>query len=66
MITRSLLVVVAILLFASPAFTQFGQSNNRLTDLAARLVTRGGRVCRPQLQQLRKLARAITATISKP
>ena len=36
MITRSLLVVVAILLFASPAFTQFGQSN-RLTDFASRL-----------------------------
>ena len=36
MITRSLLVVVVILLFASPAFTQFGQSN-RLTDLASRL-----------------------------
>jgi hypothetical protein len=36
MITRSLLVVVAILLFASPAFTQFGQAN-RLTDLASRL-----------------------------
>ena len=33
---RSVLVVVAILLFASPAFTQFGQSN-RLTDLASRL-----------------------------
>lgn len=38
MITRSVLVVVAILLFASPALPQFGQSNNnRLTDLAARL-----------------------------
>ena len=38
MVTRSLLVAVAILLFASPAFPQFGQSNNnRLTDLAARL-----------------------------
>ena len=36
MITRSLLVVVALLLFASPAFTQFGQSN-RLTDFASRL-----------------------------
>lgn len=36
MITRSLLTVVAILLFASPAFTQFGQSN-RLTDIASRL-----------------------------
>lgn len=36
MITRSLLVVVAVLLFASPAFTQFGQAN-RLTDLASRL-----------------------------
>jgi hypothetical protein len=38
MITRTTFVVVAILLFASPAFTQFGQSNNnRLTDLADRL-----------------------------
>src|SRR5688572_21600194 len=36
MITRSLLIVVAILLFATPAFTQFGQAN-RLTDLASRL-----------------------------
>ena len=38
MITKSALVVVAILLWASPAFTQFGQgNNNRLTDLASRL-----------------------------
>jgi hypothetical protein len=37
MINRTLLVVVAILLLASPAFAQFGQSNNRLTDLTARL-----------------------------
>lgn len=36
MITRNVLIVVAILLFATPAFTQFGQSN-RLTDLASRL-----------------------------
>ncbi len=36
MITRIPLIVVAILLFATPAFTQFGQSN-RLTDLASRL-----------------------------
>jgi len=36
MITKSLLVVVTVLLCASPAFTQFGQSN-RLTDLASRL-----------------------------
>jgi hypothetical protein len=36
MIQRSFLVVVAVLLFASPAFTQFGQSN-RLQDLASRL-----------------------------
>ncbi|HJS24452.1 MAG TPA: hypothetical protein VJ751_08860 [Pyrinomonadaceae bacterium] len=36
MITRSFLIVVAILVFAGPAFTQFGQSN-RLTDLASRL-----------------------------
>ena len=36
MFTRSLLVVFAIALFASPAFSQFGQQN-RLTDLAGRL-----------------------------
>ena len=36
MVTKSLLVVVAILLFANPAFPQFGQSD-RVTDLAARL-----------------------------
>jgi hypothetical protein len=36
MIIRSLLLVVVILLFANPAYTQFGQSN-RLTDLADRL-----------------------------
>ena len=36
MITRSFLIGVAILVFATPAFTQFGQSN-RLTDLASRL-----------------------------
>ena len=43
MITRSAFVVVAILLFASPAFTQFNQSNNnRLTDLAARLSRESG------------------------
>ena len=41
---RSTFVVVAILLFASPAFTQFGQSNNnnRLSDLAARLSRESG------------------------
>ncbi|HKG97905.1 MAG TPA: hypothetical protein VKA97_08835, partial [Pyrinomonadaceae bacterium] len=43
MFTRSLLVGVAILLFASPAFSQFGQSNNnRLTDLAGRLSREAG------------------------
>jgi hypothetical protein len=36
MINRSLLAVAAVLLLASPAFSQFGQSN-RLSDLAARL-----------------------------
>ena len=36
MFTRSLLVVFAIGLFASPTFSQFNQAN-RLTDLAARL-----------------------------
>jgi len=43
MITRSLLVVVATLVFASPALSQFGQSNNnRLTDLADRLSRESG------------------------
>ena len=43
MLTRSLLVVVAILVFASPAFSQFGQSNNnRLTELADRLSRESG------------------------
>jgi hypothetical protein len=37
MVIRSFLVVVAILLFTTPAFSQFGQSNNRLVDLADRL-----------------------------
>lgn len=36
MIYKSLLAVAAVLLLASPAFTQFGQSN-RLSDLASRL-----------------------------
>src|ERR1041385_5335881 len=36
MITKNLLVVVAVLLFASPAFSQFAPQN-RLTDLAGRL-----------------------------
>src|SRR5678816_3826610 len=36
MITKSLLVVVAVLLLASPAFSQFAPQN-RLTDLAGRL-----------------------------
>lgn len=36
MISRSLLVVAAVLLFATPAFTQFGRSN-RVSDLAAQL-----------------------------
>src|ERR1051325_5357216 len=37
MIIRSLVVTVAILLCTSPAFSQFGQSNNRLVDLSDRL-----------------------------
>jgi hypothetical protein len=37
MFTRSLLVVVAVLLLASPAFSQFAAQQNRLTDLAGRL-----------------------------
>jgi hypothetical protein len=42
MITKGVFVVVAILLFASPALTQFGQSSNRLSDLAARLSRESG------------------------
>jgi len=41
MFTRSFLVVIAIGLFAAPAFSQFGQSN-RLTDLAERLSREAG------------------------
>ena len=41
MFTRSLLVVIAVVLFAGPAFSQFNQSN-RLTDLAARLSREAG------------------------
>jgi hypothetical protein len=41
MITKHFLVVVAILLFASPAFSQFGQ-NNRLTELAGQLSREAG------------------------
>ena len=36
MLTRSLLMVFAVLLFANPAFSQFG-NQNRLTDLAGQL-----------------------------
>ncbi|HEU4510115.1 MAG TPA: hypothetical protein VFR78_17915 [Pyrinomonadaceae bacterium] len=37
MITKNLVAAIAILLFATPAFSQFGQANNRLSDLASRL-----------------------------
>ena len=37
MFTKSLLVGVAVLLLASPAFSQFAPQQNRLTDLAGRL-----------------------------
>ena len=38
MVIKSLLVVFALLIFASPAVCQFGQgNNNRLTDMASRL-----------------------------
>jgi hypothetical protein len=37
MITRSLLIVVAVLLLASPAFSQFPQGQGRLTEMADRL-----------------------------
>jgi hypothetical protein len=44
MVNKSLLIVVAVLLFACPAFGQFGQGqlNNRLTDFAGRLSREAG------------------------
>jgi hypothetical protein len=42
MLTRTVLIVTAVLLLASPAFSQFNQSNDRLTDLAARLSREAG------------------------
>jgi hypothetical protein len=42
MLTRTLLIVSAVLLVASPAFGQFNQSNDRLTDLAGRLSREAG------------------------
>jgi hypothetical protein len=43
MVIKSLLVVVAMLVFASPAMCQFGQSNNnRLSDMASRLARDAG------------------------
>ncbi len=42
MINRSLLAVAAVLLLASPAVSQFGQSSNRLSDLTARLSREAG------------------------
>lgn len=42
MLTRTLLIVSAVLLVASPAFSQFNQSNDRLTDLAGRLSREAG------------------------
>jgi hypothetical protein len=42
MLTRTVLIVTALLLLASPAFSQFNQSNDRLTDLAARLSREAG------------------------
>jgi hypothetical protein len=41
MVNKSLLVVAAVLLLASPAFSQFG-AQNRLTDLAGRLSREAG------------------------
>jgi hypothetical protein len=42
MLTRTLLIVSAVLLVASPAFSQFNQSNDRLADLAGRLSREAG------------------------
>ena len=44
MVKKSLLIVAAVLLFACPAFGQFGegQFNNRLTDFAGRLSREAG------------------------
>jgi hypothetical protein len=68
MIIRSLLVVVAILVCTSPAFTQFGQSNNRLTDLAEQLSREAGQFAnenyRSYVNGTRNLRRDIEAAMS--
>ena len=69
MIIRSLLVVVAILVCTSPAFTQFGQNNNnRLTDLAERLSNEAGQFAdenyRTYVNGTRNLRRDIEAAMS--
>ena len=66
MFTRSLLVAVVILLFATPALPQFGQSNNnRLADLAGRLAREAGNSPTPTTTATQTLS-AITGPRSKP
>ena len=58
MITKSPLVVVAILLFVSPAFSQFGQSN-RLTDIAEQLSREAGSFADSSYSNLGNNSRAL-------
>jgi hypothetical protein len=57
MITKSPLVVVAILLFVSPAFSQFGQVN-RITDMAGQLSREAGNLADASYGNLSNNSRA--------
>ncbi|HEX6719092.1 MAG TPA: hypothetical protein VF088_18435 [Pyrinomonadaceae bacterium] len=59
MINRSILIVVATFLFASPAFGQFGQSNNRLTDLAEQLSREAGQFADSSYSNFNNNSRAV-------
>src|ERR1043165_529856 len=59
MINRSVLIVVATFLFASPAFAQFGQSNNRLTDLAGQLSRAAGNFADASYNNFNNNSRAV-------
>jgi Tfp pilus assembly protein FimT len=63
MVTRSLLILVAVLLLASPAFSQFAPQA-RVTDLADRL-SRDAQTLQTPATAISPTTRARSATISK-
>ena len=63
MFIRSLLVVLALLLFTSPASSQFVQSNNRLVDLADRLSRDAGDFADASYSNFTNNPRALRADI---